>query len=412
MSHPQGENLMNFISQLSMSSIVDDFDYNSEEDEDYVIDNNLLLDDEDDEENSSEADLSAGGTSSAKRKRKQPQLTLQDKIAAGARKRTALSQKKSKFHLGAAVVSDEEEEEINNNSAANQRVKTKDDVINPSEETKEIPVENESNSQPKSNKSDKQTSIVQLNSPQLNDNSAACPPVTAADVGAPQQFNSRTSTTNHSPKNNNLSLAEMMFSYNKPKPKQPTKSKIINFWDTEIDSLAASSTDPPSAAAKPSSALDSLLASIPDTVSAVKVPTNTSAANDSALSSSGKLLSTNEITVKELSRFAGETIEVTKTMVKGSAAEKRYSAGRKDNLDQILASLTGKKSLNTLDKTKLDWEKDKGLEGDAEQLKQFTKNGFVAKQQFLVQADFVQYENLKAMKKQAGKKSINYSEIE
>ena len=49
-------------------------------------------------------------------------------------------------------------------------------------------------------------------------------------------------------------------------------------------------------------------------------------------------------------------------------------AKKKDSLERVLLELQSTKKLSTLDKSKVDWEKDKEIEGDAEKLAQFSKS--------------------------------------
>lgn len=129
------------------------------------------------------------------------------------------------------------------------------------------------------------------------------------------------------------------------------------------------------------------------------IATNTSAASSTVSTSdgsNGSVLSDDKIVVKEVTSYAGETIEITKTVLKGSKEADRLGVGKKkDNLAALVASLSSKKEMNTLAKTRVDWDISKELEGDAEELKKFTKNGYVEKMSFLSQADSSQYHIVK-----------------
>ena len=57
----------------------------------------------------------------------------------------------------------------------------------------------------------------------------------------------------------------------------------------------------------------------------------------------------------------------------------KLEAKKKDSLERVLLELQSTKKLSTLDKSKVDWEKDKEVEGDAEKLAQFSKSEKSAK---------------------------------
>lgn len=92
--------------------------------------------------------------------------------------------------------------------------------------------------------------------------------------------------------------------------------------------------------------------------------------------------------VEEEVEFAGERIKVRRILQVGSREEQLYKRrmAQKDSLAQIVSELKGKKELSTLDKTKIDWEQDKELQGDAEELARLAKGGYLARQEFLINA--------------------------
>jgi len=72
--------------------------------------------------------------------------------------------------------------------------------------------------------------------------------------------------------------------------------------------------------------------------------------------------------------FAGEKIEVTKTIEVGSKEEKELQKAtpkkKTGNLEDILASIGNKpKKMSTLEKSKMDWDNFKGKEGITDDLK-------------------------------------------
>ena len=55
--------------------------------------------------------------------------------------------------------------------------------------------------------------------------------------------------------------------------------------------------------------------------------------------------------------------------------DSRTSENRMSDLSSLIAVHTKKKTITTIEKTKLDWEKSKALEGDSHELAQFAKDG-------------------------------------
>jgi len=96
------------------------------------------------------------------------------------------------------------------------------------------------------------------------------------------------------------------------------------------------------------------------------------------------------VEVTEVKQYAGESVVVKKRVAASSKTAKKFK--KKDKLDMLLSNLKGKKKMNTLDKCALDWEKDKAEEGDGDDLQLASKNGELEKKQFLLQADYKQFE--------------------
>ncbi len=90
--------------------------------------------------------------------------------------------------------------------------------------------------------------------------------------------------------------------------------------------------------------------------------------------------------------YAGEVVTIAKVVDATSAEAAKHRA--KDNLDDILESLTGKKKITTMGKSKLDWDRFKDKAGITEELEQAakSKDGYLAKQQFLEEANYKQFE--------------------
>lgn len=76
-------------------------------------------------------------------------------------------------------------------------------------------------------------------------------------------------------------------------------------------------------------------------------------------------------------------------------ASKAKASGPKA-LDQVLASLDGPKKVSTMEKTSIDWDKFKEHEGIEDELKQYTKDGYIEKQEFLQRLDVKRFEIEKA----------------
>jgi Bucentaur or craniofacial development len=91
---------------------------------------------------------------------------------------------------------------------------------------------------------------------------------------------------------------------------------------------------------------------------------------------------------------------VSRTVLEGSADDiaataKQAAAGKpQKGLDDVLASLTDAKSISTVTKSSLDWDKYKEVEGIEEDLATVTKDGagYLHRQDFLNRVDVRQYE--------------------
>lgn len=83
---------------------------------------------------------------------------------------------------------------------------------------------------------------------------------------------------------------------------------------------------------------------------------------------------------------------MSKTVRSGASAAGKAASG----LDQVLASLDAPKKVSTMEKTSLDWDKFKEVEGIEDELQQYTKDGYLEKQDFLQRVDLKQFELEKA----------------
>lgn len=100
------------------------------------------------------------------------------------------------------------------------------------------------------------------------------------------------------------------------------------------------------------------------------------------------------LNVTEVKDFAGQKVEVTKQVVKGSREAQGLKA--KKGLDAVLAALKGPNKMSTMTKSQIDWDKDKAAEGDADELRQYTKDGYLTKQKFLQESEMRVFEKEKA----------------
>ncbi|DAZ96479.1 TPA: hypothetical protein N0F65_008346 [Lagenidium giganteum] len=94
--------------------------------------------------------------------------------------------------------------------------------------------------------------------------------------------------------------------------------------------------------------------------------------------------------VDQVVKFAGKEYSVTS---KSGAPAKGTS---KPALDQVLASLDEPKKVSTMEKTSMDWDKFKTDEGIEDELQQYTKDGYLEKQDFLTRLDHKRFEIEKA----------------
>lgn len=90
--------------------------------------------------------------------------------------------------------------------------------------------------------------------------------------------------------------------------------------------------------------------------------------------------------VEQLVKFAGQEYSVS------TSAQPKARKG----LDTALAALDEPKQVSTMEKTSLDWDKFKEAEGIEDELTQYTKDGYIEKQEFLQRLDLKRFEIEKA----------------
>ncbi|CAH0482998.1 unnamed protein product [Peronospora belbahrii] len=87
-------------------------------------------------------------------------------------------------------------------------------------------------------------------------------------------------------------------------------------------------------------------------------------------------------------KFAGKEYSVSTSAARPTKGEK--------GLDKVLETLVEPKKVSTIEKSSLDWDKFKEKEGIEEELTQYTKDGYVEKQEFLQRLDLKRFEIEKA----------------
>ena len=111
--------------------------------------------------------------------------------------------------------------------------------------------------------------------------------------------------------------------------------------------------------------------------------------------------------MSDITSYAGETIQITKTLIRGSPEELAHRAATHsaNNLTTLLSSLTSRQSINTLEKSRIDWSVSKQEEGDEDELRRFvgSKEALVDRMAFLARAERREWEKVKEVR-EAGKK--------
>lgn len=93
-----------------------------------------------------------------------------------------------------------------------------------------------------------------------------------------------------------------------------------------------------------------------------------------------------KVTLKERYEFAGEQIEVERTVDLKEAADLKAKQSA-SGLGGILDHLKGKHKITTLQKSKLDWNQFTDQEGLEDEFNQNRKDGYIQKQEFLHSAE-------------------------
>lgn len=82
------------------------------------------------------------------------------------------------------------------------------------------------------------------------------------------------------------------------------------------------------------------------------------------------------------------------------SVSKKVCAKAAPKLDKVLSLMDEPKKVSTMDKTSMDWDKFKEKEGIEDELKQYTKDGYIEKQDFLQRLDQKRFEIEKAERDQ------------
>ncbi|CAM9280271.1 unnamed protein product [Ascophyllum nodosum] len=109
-----------------------------------------------------------------------------------------------------------------------------------------------------------------------------------------------------------------------------------------------------------------------------------------------ELAASRTMEISEVKKYAGKDIVVKRTVTVGSAEQAAAAAQQKKaGLDSVLAVIDGPKSISTVTKSSLDWEKFKADEGIAGDMQQAVKDGkgYLNKQDFLQRCDVRKFEN-------------------
>lgn len=98
--------------------------------------------------------------------------------------------------------------------------------------------------------------------------------------------------------------------------------------------------------------------------------------------------------VTEVRKFAGKDIIVNKTVLDVSSNKKQQaSSSSSSSLDAVLETLKGPKVLSTVTKSSMDWDNFKEKEGLEDDLAAASKDGYLARKDFLGRCDLRAFEN-------------------
>lgn len=124
--------------------------------------------------------------------------------------------------------------------------------------------------------------------------------------------------------------------------------------------------------------------------------------SEALLAARKALGATRKKTVTETVRFGNEISQVERVVSSTSSSSASTnlvasgSAPATNPLEKLVAGLNGPQTVSTMQKTSLEWETFKSKQGIGDELERYTKNGYLAKQDFLGRVDLLQFEKEKA----------------
>jgi len=307
-------------------------DYDSEADEDFVPDSP--------EENNSDYDENGNPI---KKKRKRPQKKKPE-----SRSRQPLGEKKKKKTvIGAEVISDEEDNFI-----------YQPDV--PKLETESNDNNNDTETVKKRSRPSLEMSFDELEA-------STVVPKTLQDYcledTTTKTADALGSESHSGNKVNGDNIDDILAQLNKPKRKSE-KKKVTQAWESWLD-------DSKDSVSQPEPVTPEILDNKTEEEKQIEK----------------KLNEKHHIVVKETASFAGQRIEVTRKIEKGTEAEKRYMKNKKSHIESVVSSFKKPKDLTTMEMSMVDWTADKEAVGDAFELEQNAKAGELKQMEFLLRVD-------------------------
>lgn len=109
-----------------------------------------------------------------------------------------------------------------------------------------------------------------------------------------------------------------------------------------------------------------------------------------------------KIEVKETKIFAGQAIEVSKSVLssKETTINATVATQQTKGIDAVLSQISGPQKITTVDKTSMDWDSFKDKTGIDEELRKKVegKDAYLVKQEFLQRVDYRKFEQEKAQR--------------
>jgi hypothetical protein len=137
-------------------------------------------------------------------------------------------------------------------------------------------------------------------------------------------------------------------------------------------------------------------------VRATSAPEKKHTVSEAALAAARAAKGMEKVVVKEVVKFANHITEITRTVEAGTASEgarkhatngaSAAGSSKESALDKLINGLNGPNKVSTVEKTSYDWDKYKQEKGIEEDVEQYTKNGYLTKQDFLSRVDHRQFE--------------------